>query len=234
MKYGLKVYHVSMHMFDVFQVIKGTALDYTTTNDLVVNMDLSSNKLTGEIPQEVTALAMLIGLNLSHNHLSGIIPNSIGNMKALNSLDFSDNQLTGAIPSSMADLNFLSWMNLSYNNLSGRIPTGKQLQTLNDPSIYAGNRDLCGAPLPNSCSNHENPPAPASKIKYKTTSGPRNVWFYLDVTCGFATGFWGIIGVLAFKKQWRQKLFMIAEVTMDKVYVAVAVRISKIKRGREA
>ncbi|KAJ0900596.1 putative non-specific serine/threonine protein kinase [Helianthus annuus] len=235
MKYGIfEVYVVSMHMFDVFQVIKGTALDYTTTKELVVNMDLSSNKLTGEIPQEVTALAMLIGLNLSHNHLSGIIPNSIGNMKALNSLDFSDNQLTGAIPSSMADLNFLSWMNLSYNNLSGRIPTGKQLQTLNDPSIYYGNRDLCGVPLQNNCSNPENPPATRSKKKYKKANGLRKVWFYLDITCGFATGFWGIIGVLAFKKQWRKKLFMIAEVTMDKVYVAVAVQISKIKRGREA
>ncbi|KAM0042361.1 putative non-specific serine/threonine protein kinase [Helianthus debilis subsp. tardiflorus] len=223
-----------INAMNVIQVIKGTALDYTTTKDLVVNMDLSSNKLTGEIPPEITALASLMGLNLSHNHLSGSIPDSIGNMKALNSLDFSDNQLTGTIPPSMAALNFLSWMNLSHNKLSGRIPTGNQLQTLTDPSMYAGNRDLCGAPMPNNCSNHENPPATTSKNKHKNANGPKNVWFYLDITCGFATGFWGIIGVLAFKKQWRRKLFMIAEVTMDKVYVAVAVKISKVKRGREA
>ncbi|KAJ0718223.1 putative non-specific serine/threonine protein kinase [Helianthus annuus] len=225
-------YYEDTDVIDVIQVMKGIELDYTTTMGLVINMDLSSNKLTGEIPPEITALAMLMGLNLSHNHLSGSIPDSIGNMKALNSLDFSDNQLTGTIPPSMAALNFLSSMNLSYNKLSGRIPTGKQLQTLNDPSIYAGNRDLCGAPLPNNCSNPENPPATRSKKKYKKANGLRKVWFYLDITCGFATGFWGIIGVLAFKKQWRRKLFMIAEVTMDKVYVAVAVRISKIKRGR--
>ncbi|KAM0042357.1 putative non-specific serine/threonine protein kinase [Helianthus debilis subsp. tardiflorus] len=227
-------FYEGIYSIDVIQVIKGIELEYTTTLGLVVNMDLSSNKLTGEIPLEISALAMLMGLNLSHNHLSGSIPDSIGNMKALVSLDFSDNQLSGTIPPSMAALNFLSWMNLSYNNLSGRIPTGNQLQTLIDPSIYAGNRDLCGAPLPNNCSNHENPPATTSMIKYKTANGPRNVWFYLDITCGFATGFWGIIGVLAFKKQWRRKLFMIAEVTIDKVYVAVAVKISKIKRGREA
>ncbi|MFS7959869.1 putative non-specific serine/threonine protein kinase [Helianthus anomalus] len=220
-------------VIDVIQVIKGSELEYTTTMSLVVNMDLSSNKLTGEIPVELTALASLIGLNLSHNHLSGSIPDSIGNMKALNSLDFSDNQLNGTIPPSMAALNFLSSMNLSHNKLSGRIPTGNQLQTLTDPSIYAGNRDLCGAPLPNNCSNPENPPATRSKNKYKKANELRKVWFYLDITCGFATGFWGIIGVLAFKKQWRRRLFMIAEVTMDKVYVAVAVKISKIKRGRE-
>ncbi|KAJ0764026.1 putative non-specific serine/threonine protein kinase [Helianthus annuus] len=221
-------------VLNVFQVIKGMELEYTKTMHLVVNMDLSSNKLTGEIPPEITTLARLMGLNLSHNHLSGSIPDSIGNMKALNSIDFSDNQLNGTIPPSMAALNFLSFMNLSHNNLSGRIPTGNQLRTLIDPSMYAGNRDLCGAPLPNNCSNDENPPATASKNKYKNANGPRKVWFYLDITCGFATGFWGIIGVLAFKKQWRRKLFMMAEVTMDKVYVAVAVKISKIKRGTEA
>ncbi|GJS55160.1 leucine-rich repeat protein [Tanacetum coccineum] len=87
-----------------------------------------------------------MGLNLSHNHLSGSIPDSVGNMKVIISLDFSDNQLSGMIPPSLAALNFLSHLNLSHNNLSGRIPTGNQLQTLIDPSIYAGNRDLCGTP----------------------------------------------------------------------------------------
>ncbi|KAJ0763901.1 putative non-specific serine/threonine protein kinase [Helianthus annuus] len=229
-----QLYGEEINLMDVIQVFKGSELEYTKTIYIVVNMDLSSNKLTGEIPVELTALASLMGLNLSHNHLSGSIPDSIGNMKALASLDFSDNQLSGTIPPSMAALNFLSSMNLSHNKLSGRIPTGNQLQTLTDPSIYAGNRDLCGAPLPNNCSNPENPPATTSKNKHKKANGLWNVLFYMDITYGFATGFWGIIGVLAFKKEWRRKLFMIAEVTMDKVYVAVAVKISKIKRGREA
>ena len=48
------------------------------------------------------------------------------------------------------------------------------------------------------------------------------------------TGFWGFIGVLLFKKQWRQKLFMFTEATMDTIYVAVAVSVSQMKRGREA
>ncbi|KAK9063944.1 hypothetical protein SSX86_017816 [Deinandra increscens subsp. villosa] len=218
---------------NVIQVMKGMNLKYTKTLDLVFNMDLSSNKLVGEIPGEITTLTLLVGINLSHNNLNGSIPHNIGNMKALNSIDFSDNQFSGTIPPSMAALNFLSYMNLSHNNLSGRIPTGSQLQTLTDPSIYAGNRNLCGAPLPNNCSNHENPPTIAGKNRYKDDNEPKNLWFYLDIMCGFATGFWGIIGVLWFKKQWRKKLFMMAQASVDKVYVAVAVKVSKIKRGRE-
>ncbi|GKE22510.1 leucine-rich repeat protein, partial [Tanacetum coccineum] len=117
----------------------------------------SSNKLVGEIPQELTALTGLLGLNLSHSYLNGVIPKDIGNMTSLFSLDFSANQFTGMIHQSITALTFLSYLNLSYNSLSGRIPTRNQLQTLTDPSLYAGNRDLCGAPLPKNCSNHEDP-----------------------------------------------------------------------------
>nr|KAJ0190446.1 hypothetical protein LSAT_V11C800444680 [Lactuca sativa] len=143
---------------NVIQVMKGVDLEYTTNWDIVFNMDLSSNKLVGVIPVELTALCMLLGLNLSNNHLSGMIPESIGKMTRLESLDLSGNKLTGMIPPSMAALTFLSHLNLSDNKLLGRIPTGHQLQTLiDDPSIYAGNEDLCGPPLPNNCSDHQDP-----------------------------------------------------------------------------
>nr|GEV86134.1 leucine-rich repeat protein [Tanacetum cinerariifolium] len=217
----------------VRMVMKGVDLEYTTTLQFFVNMDLSSNKLVGKIPEELTTLAMLVGLNMSHNNLSGGLPDTIGNMKALNSLDFSVNKVTGMIPSSMASLTFLSYLNLSHNNFSGRIPIGNQLQTLGDPSIYAGNRDLCGAPLLKNWSNNEDQTT-TSNGKYEEVDEPKRVWFYLDVACGFATGFWCVIGVLLLKKRWRHKLFMFSEVVMDKIHVAVAVRVAKMKRGREA
>ncbi|KAJ0478997.1 putative leucine-rich repeat-containing, plant-type, leucine-rich repeat domain superfamily [Helianthus annuus] len=189
---------------NVMQVLKGVSLDYTNTVGFVLNMDLSSNNLVGEIPKPLTALDGLMGLNLSNNHFSGGIPKSIGNMKSLMSLDLSANKLNGTIPPSMAALNFLSYLNLSHNNLSGRIPTGNQLQTLIDPSIYADNTYLCGAPLPTECSPHK---YTASKEKYENGNEPKKVWLYVDISSGFATGFWGIIGVLLLKKQWRDKLF---------------------------
>ncbi|KAM0028281.1 putative leucine-rich repeat domain superfamily [Helianthus debilis subsp. tardiflorus] len=215
------------------QVMKGTTLEYTKTWYLVSNMDLSSNKLVEEIPVELTALQGLVGLNLSNNHLSGGIPNNIGNMTALNSLDLSGNKLDGPIPPNITALTFLSYLNLSNNNLSGPIPTGNQFLTFStDPSIYAGNKGLCGAPLPKKCS-HQDPTATAKNI-YEAVDESNKVWFYVDIICGFATGFWGVIVVLMLKKQWRRKLFIFAEESTDKIHVAVMVRVNKMKRGREA
>ncbi|KAL7608190.1 hypothetical protein Lser_V15G10203 [Lactuca serriola] len=220
---------------NLIQAMKGVELKYTTTWELVYNMDLSSNQLVGELPVELTALSMLLGLNLSNNHLSGDIPDSIQNMTQLFSLHLSRNELTGVIPQSMAALNFLSHLNLSHNNFSGRIPTGNQLQTLIDPSIYAGNEDLCGPPLPKNCSNHQDPithePTKIHPDKDKADDEPKEAWLFgLDIIRGFATGFWGIVEVLLFKKHWRMKLFLFVEETMDKIHVAVAIGVAKMKR----
>ncbi|KAL4574958.1 hypothetical protein LXL04_021798 [Taraxacum kok-saghyz] len=168
---------------EIMVVMKRIGLEYKRTWSLVYNVDLSSNKLVGEIPVELTALSMLMGLNLSNNHLNGSIPNNIGNLRRkLESLDLSKNELTGVIPQSMADLTFLSHLNLSHKNLSGRIPTGRQLQTLTDSSIYEGNKDLFGPPLSKNCSNPEDPTTTTSKKKHKGVDVVNNVWlFYLDV-----------------------------------------------------
>nr|GEV11455.1 putative leucine-rich repeat protein, plant-type [Tanacetum cinerariifolium] len=218
-------------------------------------LDLAHNSLSGSIPRCFGELhgmrklpssytnlkkfnyngnVMQPGLNLPHNHLNGVIPKGIGNMTSLFSLDFSSNGLIGTIPPCIATLNSLSHLNVSHNNLSGSIPTGAQLQTLTDPSIYAGNRDLCGALLPKNCSNNEDTPTTTSKNIYENGNEPKKVWSYLTTVCSFATSFWGFIGVSLFKKQWRHRLFMFTEATMDKIYVAVVVRVSKMKRGREA
>ncbi|KAK4487064.1 hypothetical protein RD792_006379 [Penstemon davidsonii] len=134
------------------EVLKGLELEYSFgISRFLVNLDVSNNNLVGKIPWELTRLSGLIGLNLSHNHLVGEIPEIIGDKKSVESLDLSNNNLSGTIPSSLSDLSSISHLNLSNNNLSGKIPTGRQLQTLDYPSIYEGNPRLCGAPLPKKC-----------------------------------------------------------------------------------
>ncbi|KAF3960921.1 hypothetical protein CMV_014408 [Castanea mollissima] len=133
---------------------KGKEMEYKENLELVRLIDLSSNKLSGSIPVEISDLSELRFLNLSRNHLIGKIPEKIGSMKELESVDLSRNHLSGEIPPSMSNLTFLSLLDLSYNNLSGRIPSSTQLQSF-DALRYIGNPQLCGDPLPKSCTIEE-------------------------------------------------------------------------------
>ncbi|XP_062147867.1 receptor-like protein 35 [Alnus glutinosa] len=152
--------HSKLHALDVsFNSFKGFHLEYDKILGQVKVIDLSSNKLKGEIPIEITTLVELIGLNLSRNLMFGIIPQSIGDMERLESLDFSSNHLFGVIPPSLTNLNFLEYLNLSNNNLSSRIPASTQLQSFNAYS-YASNRYLCGLPLLKMCLGDEAPQGP--------------------------------------------------------------------------
>ncbi|CAI9285701.1 unnamed protein product [Lactuca saligna] len=189
------------------QVMKGVVLEYTTTLRYVVNIDLSSNKLVGEIPKELSLLLGLHGLNLSNNHLTGRIPDRIGDMNSLESLDLSINQLSGVIPQSLSALTFLSYLNLSHNNLSGRIPTGSQLQTLTDPSIYAANSELCGNPLPIKCNHDDDVPGTGRNSEEdEDDDSDEKIWIY-GATGGFTTGFMGIVAILVLKNRWRLVFF---------------------------
>ncbi|PON63058.1 Leucine-rich repeat domain containing protein [Trema orientale] len=192
---------------NVVLVIKGRERQFDTILYLVTYLDLSGNKLSGEIPSELAILEGLQSLNLSGNSLRGSIPNKIGNMTRLESLDLSRNHLSGEIPPGISNLTFLSYLNLSYNNLSGEIPTSTQLQSL-DASAFVGNQ-LYGPPLGNSCREGE-----------KTThrgdedgEGEREeeegeeYWFHLGIAVGFGVGFLGVIAPLLFCRIWRHAYF---------------------------
>ncbi|XP_047261272.1 receptor-like protein EIX2 [Capsicum annuum] len=128
-------------------VTKGQTRFLVSVYSYNTGFDVSSNALTGKIPEKIGLLNGIPFLNLSHNNLTGLIPKTIGEMISLESLDLSYNQLTGEIPVTLATLDFLAYLNLSYNNLSGRIPTNPHFDTLHpDGTAYIGNRYLCGSP----------------------------------------------------------------------------------------
>ncbi|XP_047178936.1 receptor-like protein 13 [Vigna umbellata] len=105
---------------------------------LLSELDLSCNQLTGEIPHELGDLHGLHSLNLSHNHLNGLIPESFQKLQNIESLDISNNNLSGQIPLQLQDLHYLAVFNVSYNNLSGRALEKGQFCTF-DESSYKGN-----------------------------------------------------------------------------------------------
>nr|XP_018677618.1 PREDICTED: phytosulfokine receptor 1-like [Musa acuminata subsp. malaccensis] len=211
--------------------IKGSEFKYTTSQlSIDALIDLSNNNLSGNIPEELGNLHGLRSLNLSRNYLIGQIPRSIDGMKQLEVLDLSRNNLSGEIPSGLAALNFLNQLNLSYNNLSGRIPTGNQLQTFTDPSVYAGNPNLCGPPLPKNCTvdivktDEEEQNDDSSKNRIET------IWLYTSITLGFIIGFWTICGSLLLLRTWRIAYFHAIDNMFDKLYVMMVVTMAKYKR----
>ncbi|XP_018732874.2 receptor-like protein EIX2 [Eucalyptus grandis] len=214
----------------VVEILKGRYNEYTKiVLQLVVNLDLSSNFLNGSIPEELSFLSRLHGLNLSHNHLSGDIPIGIGNMRSLESLDLSNNHLSGIIPQGISALTSLAHLNLSQNNLMGQIPKGNQIQTLDDPSIYASNPLLCGDLLRKKCLSAETP-QPQKVPHPKDTHQLDQMLFYAVIMLGFAIGFWGFFGVLQFKKDWRRAYFNFADQAAHKTYVAIIVKVAKCKK----
>jgi hypothetical protein len=114
---------------------------------------MSENSFCGYIPQELGSLSSLqIALNLSYNKLSGQIPSQLGNLIMLESLQLNNNHLSGEIPNSFNSLSSLLSFNFSYNDLIGPLPSLSLFQN-STFSSFSGNKGLCGGhlvPCPNS------------------------------------------------------------------------------------
>ncbi|KAL6294008.1 hypothetical protein ACE6H2_002150 [Prunus campanulata] len=204
---------------DATFIWKGRMSTYKSILGLVKRIDLSSNRLTGEIPSEITHLVELVSLNLSRNQLTGQITPEIGNLQSLDSLDLSRNRISGRIPTSLARIDRLAVLDLSYNNLSGQIPIGTQLQSF-DCSVYAENPQLCGAPLLKMCAD------PSEYSNTKDKDELITLGFYISMALGFVAGFWGVCFTLIFKRSWRYEYFKFLNGLNDWLYV----RIALIKR----
>nr|GEV56851.1 RNA-directed DNA polymerase, eukaryota [Tanacetum cinerariifolium] len=187
---------------------QGKANEFSSILGLLNVIDLLSNNLTGQIPNEVTNMHGLLVLDLSNNSLVGGIPRNIGHMKELLTLNLSRNKLSGEIPPIMSEMTLLNNLDMSFNDLSGRIPLGTQLQTFN-ASAYIGNAGLCGRPLPNKFSGDEGlgvPPVSESDGDGERTPELQR-WFYIGGATGFATAFWIACSALLFNRRLRHAFF---------------------------
>jgi EIX receptor 1/2 len=217
----------SDYIDNLLVTFKEKNLEYSKTLGLVKAIDLSNNKLKGEIPKEITSLSGLIGLNLSRNLFTGIIPQNIGYLERLESLDLSRNLLSGIIPQSLATLSFLGHLNLSNNNLSGKIPTGTQLQSFS-ASSYAGNRDLCGLPILKRCLGDEATQGPQIGGNQEDANSNKCLGFYISIALGFIVGVFGVYGSLLLKSSWRHAYFRYLERVGDRLYEIITVSMAKL------
>ncbi|KAK6134783.1 hypothetical protein DH2020_031453 [Rehmannia glutinosa] len=186
---------------------KGQESEYYTKNlRLLKLIDLSSNRLVGNIPETFSSLKGLVSLNLSRNSLTGSIKTDIGQMEMLEVLDLSSNHLSGGIPIGLGQLHYLDVLDLANNDLSGEIPSSTQLQSFN-ASVFAGNSQLCGRPLA-LCPGEG--PDPSTGNQLGDTDDDENddgdgvlmflKEFGIPIFLGFMFGFWGVVASLLVKK----------------------------------
>ncbi|GJS19210.1 leucine-rich repeat-containing protein [Tanacetum coccineum] len=210
---------------------QGKVNEFGSILGLVKTIDLSSNNLTGQIPNEVTTLHELLVLDLSNNTLVGEIPRDIGQMTELLTLNLSRNRFSGEIPSTMSKMDRLNNLDVSYNNLSGRVPTSTQLQSFPARS-FTGNAGLCGLPTTKNCLEDENlgvPHVGDSKGDAQSTDEFQK-WFYIGGATGFATAFWIACSALLVHRRLRHAFFHFHDCLKDWVYVKVVVFIARLQR----
>ncbi|KAM0881217.1 hypothetical protein ACQ4PT_033098 [Festuca glaucescens] len=106
----------------------------------LVSLNLSANKLSGQIPPLLGNLHKLKILDLRENALQGNIPDALTNCSSLMALDLSGNLLVGEIPRKVGLLSVLSYLRLNGNGLTGTIPPGLGNITTLQNIILHGNQ----------------------------------------------------------------------------------------------
>ena len=104
---------------------KGVTCD--STNTAVLSLDLSSNNLSGGLPEELKLLMYLQILDLSHNDILGSLPPEYSTLYDLVELNLSENSLTGGIPEEYGGagtFELLEVLDVSQNHIEGDIPGG--------------------------------------------------------------------------------------------------------------
>jgi hypothetical protein len=83
---------------------------------------LGNNLLGGVVPEGFSSLVSLKYLNLSSNLFSGHIPKNYGFLKSLQVLSLSHNRISGTIPPEIGNCSSLEVLELGSNSLKGHIP----------------------------------------------------------------------------------------------------------------
>nr|GEW46624.1 hypothetical protein [Tanacetum cinerariifolium] len=206
--YGMFINHSGVHDNSYIDHLliewQGKVNEFSRNLGLLNVIDLSSNNLTGQIPNEFTNLHGLLVLDLSNNFLVGGIPRNIGHMTELLTLNLSRNMLSGEIPATMSEMTLLNNLDIFINS--------------NMPNKCSGDEDLGVPPVSESDGDGE-------------STDELQRWFYIGGATGFATAFWIACSALLFNRRLRHAFFYFHNCLKDWVYVKVAVLIAKFQRA---
>jgi len=87
---------------------------------MLTEIDLSRNRISGELPYSVFDLPLLQRVDFSRNDFYGVIPESLGRFRGT-SVKLCYNQLTGALPHILGGATAMEFCDISHNKLTGPI-----------------------------------------------------------------------------------------------------------------
>ncbi|KAK9229486.1 hypothetical protein WN944_022448 [Citrus x changshan-huyou] len=95
--------------------------DGLLSSTLLEVLNVSNNKLSGDIPHWIGNFSSLWLLLMSENYLQGSIPGQLGNLESLEFIDISENSLFGSMVS-LSNLSSVEHIFLHNNAINGLIP----------------------------------------------------------------------------------------------------------------
>ncbi|KAH0782966.1 hypothetical protein KY290_002564 [Solanum tuberosum] len=120
-------FKLSKNLTDIYSArnrLTGISSDWEGFENLEY-LDLSSNSISGLIPESLFYLPSLSALFLSNNKFSGQITELQNVISPLESLELSSNKLEGPIPEFLFELHDLYGLSLSFNKFNGTVQLKK-------------------------------------------------------------------------------------------------------------
>jgi len=105
------------------------------SSNIVTEINLRDNNLTGRIPDEIFELTSLKLLDLEYNLIYGHISDTVGSLGHLESLKLGFNLLNSTIPESIGNLTRLRTLSLFSNILFGTLP--RSIGNLSELGMYS-------------------------------------------------------------------------------------------------
>ena len=110
----------------------------------VSGIDLSGNRLSGELPEELGELGSLTTLDVSSNRLSGQLPEQLGELAKLTTLNLASNYFSGPLPLTLSNT---SLQDLRYEYTRLCVPDDAAFRDwLESVPTHHGTEEIC-APL---------------------------------------------------------------------------------------